>query len=1117
MSSAPSPAARRPGRALRPLAIAALFALICSSASGAQDGKHDFLLRFPDVHGGSVVFVAGEDIWLAPVQGGVATRLTINDGEELYPKFSPDGSLIAFTGSYDGNADVYVMDTLGGNITRVTFHPDYDTVVGWDDATGKIMFTSTRNSFQGFTRLFLIRPDGTGLEEVPLPEVAQASFSPDGKRIAFCKVSVDSRTWKRYRGGLAPDVYVYDFATKRETNISNSNAIDSNPMWIGDKVYFTSDRDRVLNVWSYDASTTKLEQLTTYTEKEYDVRRPSMGGSRIVYELGGDLFLLDTAAKTTARIPIVVGADAPELRPYLKKVDGYLTDVSCSPDGATALLVARGDIFTVPREKGITRDLTETSGIRERGAVWSPDGATIAYLSDADGEYDLYTVDAAGAEQPRRLTHFADGYRHTLRWSPDGKRIAFTDQTLTLYVIDVSTGTIAKVDKADFENVDISLDLKDIYDFAWSPDSRFIAYAKMDSSLVDKIYIYALETGRTRCISEGEFNDFHPLFSRDGEHLFFISNRRFDPTFGDFQWEMVYKKLAGIYSYTLRRDGPALFPAIPAAEGAAPAAAARDARGAAKNGGTAAKREKAGAKPPLVTIDFDGLNRRVETFPLPRGNYRRLAANDEALFYLDADEGDFNRFEFRDVGPRKLCAFSFKDKQQGTVIDGVDRYDLSADGSTIVYAKDGAVGMIDASARDSKGESISLEDVTMMLDPLSEWRQIFAESWRMERDFYYDPNMHGLDWAAMRVKYGRMLDRVTCRQDVQYVIGELIGELNTSHTYVFGGDVERRAERVGVGLLGADYEVDAANGLYRFKKIYGETDWNGDERPPLVGPGIAVREGDYLLEVDGREVTTQRSIYSSFIDLAGKPVEITVNDKPTTRGARTVVVKPVGSEFSLRYMDWVEGNRRFVEQASGGEIGYLHLPDTYTGSTAIFPRYFYSQTTKKGIVVDGRFNRGGLDPDIFLERLDKRPLLYWTRRHSHDYVSPWFATNAHLVCLTNRQAGSGGDMLPYLFREKAMGPVIGTRSWGGLVGVSMWIGMVDGGGLSAPDYRVYSPDGKWVVENEGVDPDITVDLDPADFGTGRDAQLATAIEVLMKKIREEPRPWPRHEEFPVDR
>ena len=1070
----------------------------------AENQRHDCLLRFPTISSDRVAFVAGGDIWTAPLRGGVAERLTINDGEESFPRLSPDGSRIAFTGQYDGNTDVYVMDVHGGSITRLTYHPGADQVLGWCVPKHKILFSSTRNSFNRFTRLFLISPDGSGLEEVPLPEAAQGSFSPDGRKIAYCKVSVDDRTWKRYRGGRAPDIYIFDLETKQEQNITNSDAIDSNPMWVGDKVYFTSDRDRVLNLWAYDTRDGKLDQLTRFTARDYDVRRPSTDGTRIVYELGGDLYAYDTATRENGRIPIEVRADAPELRPCLKKVDAFVSDADCSPDGKAALVVARGDLFTVPRKEGLARNLTRTCGAHEKDAAWSPDGKTIAYFSDSAGEYDLYTMDAAGLSGAQRLTTFADGYRHALRWSPDGKKIGFTDQTLTLYSIDVATRKLTKIDKAEVENVDISLDRKDIYDYCWSPDSRFIAYAKMDESLVSKIYICALETGSSRCVSDGAFNDFHPVFSKDGEHLFFVSNRRFDPTFCDFEWEMVYKKNAGIYGYTLKKDGPPLFPPVPA-----------DGAGRAVRSGSKGEKDK--VVPVSVTIDFDGLTRRIESFPLPRGNYRFLAVNDDAVFYLNTDEGDFNRFEFREVGPRDLCAFSFKDKKSRTVVAGIDDYRLSRDGSTVLYRKGREVGMIDASEKEAKGEAISLTDLKIQLDPLAEWRQIFNEAWRMERDLYYEPNLHGIDWPAMRAKYGRMLERATCRQDVRYVIGELIGELNSSHTYVFGGDVRREAEQVGVGLLGADYEIDPVSRLYRFKKLYGEVDWNTEERPPLAGPGIPVNAGDYLLKVNGIDVTADRSVFSYFTDLAGKPVELVVNDKPTPRGARTVVVKPVASDYTLRYMDWVEGNRRFVDKESGGAIGYIHLPDTFTGSAALFPRYFYSQTAKQGIIVDGRFNGGGLDPDIFLQRLGKKSLDYWARRSSHDQATPWLGTNALLVCITNRQAGSGGDELPFIFREKGMGPVIGTRTWGGLIGYSTEIPLIDGGTLTAPDERVYDRQGQWVVENEGVTPDIVVDLDPADFGTGRDAQLSKALAVLKARIQKEGSARPKHPAYPVDK
>lgn len=1065
------------------------------------------LMRFPDVNENSVVFVSGEDIWSVPVAGGIATRLTIHDGQERFPKFSPDGKLIAFTGEYDGNADVYVMNVYGGNITRVTYHPGYDEVVGWHPMKNKILFRSTRDSYSRFARLYLISPDGTDLEELIMYEAAAGSFSPDGKKIAYNKVSRENRTWKRYQGGMAQEVYIYDFETNEDRNITNFAGTDRIPMWIGDKIYFSSDRDRVLNIYLYDTKTGNIEQITQH--KEYDVRRPSQGGNKIVYELGGELWLLDVTTKQTSKIPVEIKTDVPEVRPYLKKVDEFITGINCSPAGERALIVARGEVFTVPKEDGPTRNLTGDSGSRDKDAAWSPDGKTIAYLSDKEGEYNIYLIDPMGKNEAVRLTNFKDGYRHTLRWSPDSKKIAFADQTLSCYYIDVNTKKITKIDKAEYENVDVSLDVKPIYDFQWSPDSRFIAYTRMDADLVEKVYIYSLETGKIHCVSNGIFNDFNPVFSTDGEHIFFISNRRFDPTFCDFEWEMVYKKAAGIYCLTLKKDGKPLLP-FKSDEVEVMEVKKEEDKGAKKTD------EKTGQQK-LVTIDFDGIAERIEALPLERGNYRSLGVNETSLFYLNKDEGDFNRFEYRAVGAMDLFSFSFKEREENSVIKGIDSYQLSADGSKIVYKKGNKVGIIDATAKDSNGDDLNLSDLKIWLDPLTEWKQIFNESWRMERDFYYEPNMHGMDWNLMKQKYGRLMENASCRQDVQYIIGELIGELNTSHTYVFGGDIKREADRVNIGLLGADYELDKANNRYRFKKIYRVPDWSREVIPPLARPGADINEGDYLLQVNGVEVTADKNIYYYFQDLAGKQVTILVNSKPNLAGAREFMVKPSGGEYTLRYLDWVEHNRLVAEKESNGQIGYIHLPDTYVGSAIEFPKYFYSQIRKKGLIIDGRFNGGGLDPDIFLQRLDKQLLTYWTRRYSHHQTTPAVVTRAHLVCLTNRQAGSGGDMLPMEFKMKQMGPVIGTRTWGGLVGVSMWISMIDGGGLSAPDYRIYDPQGKWIVENEGIEPDIVVELNSVEMTRGYDAQLMKGIEVLMKNIKEEPRPWPKHQAFPVDR
>lgn len=1096
---------------MNPLRIA-LVAVICATVTiaavcplSAAPAKRP-LMRFPDIHGDTVVFVYGEDIWTVPAAGGTATRLTIHDGAERYPKFSPDGEWVAFTGEYDGNTDVYVMNVHGGEITRVTWHPGRDEVIGWHPTSGKIMFSSSRNSFNRFTHLFLIDPGGTGLEELIMHEAARGCFSPDGSKIAYNRLSRESRTWKRYYGGTAQEIYIFDFDEMKDRKITSFDGTDRLPMWIGEKIFFSSDRDGVLNIFSVDPATGDVTKLTDH--RKYDVRRPSEGGSKIVYELGGTLRVLDTETGSDSEVPVEIRADAPELRPYYKKVDGYMTGGDISPSGNRVVVAARGELFSVPKEEGPTRNLSKDCGANDKDPAWSPDGKWIAFFSDRDGEYNLYVVDPLGEEAPRKLTSFDDGYRHTLRWSPDSKHLAFTDQTLTLYVIDVASKKLVKVDRAEYENIDVAIDLKPIYDFAWSPDSRWIAYSKMNADLVTQVHVYSLDSGKTRSVSDGLFNDFMPAFSCDGKRLFFVSNRRFNPTLCDFEWEMVYKKVAGIYALALTPGAGPLFP--PKSDEAAVTADEPE-----QNGEKNDKKNDGGV---TVEIDFDGIASRLEMLPLERGNYRRLQTGGGNLFFLNKDEGDFNRFEFRDPGPMDLYRFDCEKKEAVKVTERVRLYRLSADGKKVMFGRRRFIAIADATAKETQGEKVDLDDVVMRIDPIREWRQIFNEAWRMERDFYYEPKMHGLDWDAMHAKYMPLLESASCRQDVQYVIGELIGELATSHTYVFGGDIRRDNDyHVGVGLLGIDWEADLKAGRYRITKVYREPDWSREMAPPLARPGIDVEAGEYLLAVNGEEITTERNLYTWFVGLAREQVTILVNDRPTMKGAREYTVEPASNEYVFRHNDWLERNRALVDEASNGEIGYLYFPDTYLGSCREFGRFYYGQMRKKGLVVDARFNGGGLDPAIFLNRLAKDPLGFWTRRYSHDQTNPATITMAHLACLTNRQAGSGGDMFPMEFQMMELGPVIGTRTWGGLVGVSQWIPLIDGGGLSAPDYRIYSPDGKWVVENEGVTPDIIVDLDPVEMSRGHDAQLMKAIEVLENKIENDPRSWPQHPPYPKQR
>ncbi len=1046
----------------------------------AQSG----LMRFPDIHDDLIVFVHAEDLWTVPSQGGIAQRLTIHDGMERHPKFSPNGSLIAFTGEYDGNSDVYVMNRYGGEITRVTFHPGYDEVVGWHALKNKIIFRASRNSFPRLSQLYMISPDGSGLEQLIFHEASQGSFSPDGKMMAYNKVSREFRTWKRYKGGTAQEVYLYNFETDEEINLSQFEGTDRIPMWMGDKIYFSSDRDQHLNIYSVDPVTGDIEQLSDH--KEYDVRRPSMGKDKIIYESGALLMVLDINTKTSHPVEIKILSDAPEARPYIKNVKEFISDVKSSPDGSHAIVVARGEVFTVPANKGITRNISKNSGANDKYAVWSPDGKQLAYLSDKSGEYEVYITDSIGKNEAVKLTTHQDGYRHSLQWSPDGKKLAFTDQTLTLYILDIASKKITKVDRAEYENIDVSLDVKPIYDYNWSPNSKYIAYSKMDETLLNKVYIYALDEAKSYPIST-IFYDFHPRFSKDGNYLFFISNRIFNPTFCDFEWEMVYKNVAGIYYVTLRPDVPSLL-------------SDHEAESTKGNG----------------IIDFTNISKRIEALPVEPGNYRYLAAGEDQLYFLNKDKGDFNRFEFRVPTEMDMFSYDFKSRESKELVKGIKKYDLSADGSTIVYLKGEQVERISTKNPEAKGEVLDLSALNMHFDPRAEWKQIFNEAWRFERDFFYEPGMHGQDWPAVKEKYGKLIELASCREDIRFIIGEMIGELNTSHTYVFGGESKRKSKGIGTGLLGADYMADVSSGFYRFEKIYTISDWSNGITPPLAKPGLNVKEGDYLLAVNGEKISTARNIYSYFLNLNGKELILTVNSSPSMNGARDITVETLASENRIKYMDWMETNRLKVEKASNGKIGYLHMPDTYMGSAVEFPKYFFSQTQKEGLIIDGRGNGGGLDPEIFFRRLKRQPHAYWTRRYSHDQTSPHLSVRAHMACLTNRQAGSGGDELPDEFQLFNMGPVIGTRTWGGLVGVSMFIPLIDGGGLSAPDYRIYNEKGEWIVENEGVIPDIIIDNRPKEMKEGHDAQLMKAVEVVMKKIEEEPRSWPEHPAFTVE-
>lgn len=1046
------------------------------------------LLRFPNIHGDQLVFVHGEDIWTAPVGGGRALRLTDDPGEDSHPFFSPDGSMIAFSSEAGGNTDVWVMNSDGSNRRRLSFHPGSDEVLGWQPLSGKILFRSNRLSWNRFDRLFLISPEGKGEEALPLHEAARGAFSPDASQIVYNRVSREDRTWKHYRGGLAQDLWIYDFATKKDRKLTSFPGTDHLPMWLGDRIYFASDRDGKFNIYSSKPDGGELRQETHSTD--WDVLRPSSDGRRIAFEMGGDVWVFDPGSGKTFRVDIQIPTPASETLGYRKKTASMITDATPAPGGGRALISARGEVFSVPASHGETRCLSRSPGARERNAVWSPDGKKIAWFSDEDGEMDVWLRDADSDAPARRLTDLGPGFRHSLRFSPDSSMLAFGDQRLRLLLLNIADGSLKVLDKAPREPMDVSLKNKEISDFAFSADSRYLAWARIGEDMVSHIFLADLKSGETQDVSDGRYNDFGPCFSKDGRHLFFLSNRSFRPTLGDFEWEMVYKKMTRIYALRLQADVPEVFPLL--------------------SDGVEAAENTPSASTPSHEIAWTGLQDRIEVLPPKAGNYRRLSTDGKSLFYLDSDGGDYNPFEFRPEGLKTLGALDLETGETRSLREDLKSYELAADGKHIMWWSAEGVGIAESGSLSSKSAELDLSHMVAEVEPRAEWHEIFDEAWRMERDYFYDPEMRGLDWKKTGEKYRSLVDRATCPQDMEFIIGELIGELGTSHSYVYAGESHREADFVNVGMLGADFEAE--KGLWKIKKIFRTADWSRQILPPLAGKKIA--EGDYLLAVNGVPVNDSREVYAWFQGQASQQVRLKVNNAPTSEGAWEIRVKPLRSEYILRYQAWVEHNRRLVDAASGGKIGYLHFPDTYLGSATEFPRQYYSQVKKEGLIIDGRYNGGGLDPLIFLSRLARKPISYWSRRYSEDQRTPWYVSNAHMVCLTNRQAGSGGDELPYTFRFLKMGPVIGTRTWGGLVGYSADIELMDGSGLTAPNYRIYTPDGRWIIENEGVVPDIEVENDPAEMMAGHDAQLQKAIDVLMQEIRENPLSDPEHPPIP---
>ncbi len=1078
------------------LFFAAVVLLGLAMPAGAEEGR---LLRTPDIHGDQVVFVYAGDLWTVNRAGGEAMRLTVHEGRERTPKFSPDGKWIAFTGDYDGNPDVYVIPSTGGEPRRLTFHPGNDEVVEWSPDGKEVYFRSRRLSpTYRYNRVFHVPVEGGFPEVFPLPICERISFSPRGTDlVAFTELNREYRTWKRYKGGTAERIWIFDFASNRSREITGWEGTDRFPMWHGNTIYFNSDREKgKLNLYGYNTETEAVTKLTDFAE--YDVRYPSLGGDAIVFENGGWLYVVDLPDGTPKKIDVQLYTDAVNARPALTNVSRDVQGGAISPSAKRVVFGARGELFTVPAEKGDVRQITRTPGVFERYPTWSPDGKWIAYFADATGEYELYVRAQDGSGEARQVTHGGKSFRTGPVWSPDSKKVLFADQTWSIFFADVESGKVTKVDHSD---------VTEIEDYAWSPDSRWVAYAKADLNNFPAIWVYSVDGNETERVTDSQYPDYSPSFGPEGKYLYFLSDRHYNPTFNSYAFEYVLRDATGLYALALTKDTPRPFP--PESDEETPA---EDDSGKDEKKDEEKDKGDEGDGEVTVSIDFDGILDRLSEFPVPPGSYGHLTATEGKTFFVSSSGA-------MDDGPgggNALMFFDHEEREVKTALEGINGYELTPDGSKILYAAGGSYGIVDAAEGQSTHDgTLDLSELETVVDPHAEWAEMFRDAWRLERDFFYDPAMHGLDWNAIYERYQPLIPFVRHRDDLNYVIGEMIGELSTSHAYVGGGDYPDVA-RVGVGLLGAVYEPDARSGRYRFASIYTLSNWDEDVIAPLAQPGVEVKLGDYLIEVNGVPVTTETSVYAAFQNTAGRQITILVNDRPNADGAREYTVMPVRDEQPLAYEQWVEDNRQKVLDGSDGKIGYIHMPDTAFEGVKRFSRDFYAQTDKSGLILDGRYNSGGFIPDYVVDRLSRPFLGLWSRRYGDDFRTPGAAIIGPKVCVTNAWAGSGGDAIPYFFREAGLGPVVGTRTWGGLVGISHNIRLMDGGRVTMPNFGFWIPGKGWEVENHGVEPDYEVLNRPEEMMAGRDPQLEKAIDLAVEALKSVP-PRPERPKYPVKR
>jgi tricorn protease len=1114
----------------------AVVALVLTGAAltsaAATNGKPTRLLRTPTVSTTHIAFAYANNIWIVERAGGIARRLTSFQGQTSNPRFSPDGKWIAFSGEYAGNTDVYVVPAEGGEPKRLTWHPGGDLVQGWTPTGKAVMFTSGRATWapSGSPRFWTVPADGGVEEPMPLPRGYQGKISADGTRIAYRMNNSWDEERRNYRGGQNRPIWIVDLKTYDLVSPPWSDSKDVDPVWVGDSVYFISDRDSVANVWSYDTKTKRLAQVTRFID--FDVKSLDAGAGAVVFEQAGYLHELDPRTGKTNVVNISAAGDFPWMMPRWEDVTSRMSNLALSPTGKRVVVEARGEIFTIPAEKGDVRNISHSSGSAERDPAWSPDGRFVSYFSDRSGEYKLVIESQDGITPPREIALENPTHYYTPSWSPDSKKIMFTDTNLRVWVLDVETG------KAKVVGNDPWMVPQRTLNPVWSPDSKWVAYASRLKSMYHAIFVSNVETGESKQITDGLADSVWPAWDASGKYLWFLASTNFGLR---SQWlDMTsydHDVTFALYFAVLKKSEPS--PLLPESDedkgvGSAPAFPGGGGGGRTGRGGAPAETtgdadqsppaSRASRAPVTVQIDFEGLQQRIIAVPgVPERQYSRLRAGAAGtVYYLESGAGGGRGGQGGAGGGNELYRYRLSDRRATLFVGGVADYDVSADGHKLVYRTTGGFGgggrgqgggggapvpslfLVDADRNAPQaGQGRLNVALRMYLEPKEEFKQIFNEGWRNQRDYLYVTNLHGTDWPKMKEMYGQLLPYVMHRADLNYLLDNMGAEIAIGHSYVRGGDMPDVPQSPG-GLLGADFVIE--NHRYKITKIYETESWNPDLRAPLAAPGVDVNVGDYVLAINGVELKAPDNIYRLLDGTATRQTALTVNNRPVLEGARQVTVVPVANEQGLRTRAWVESNRRTVDKLSGGQLAYVYLPNTGQPGYASFNRYYFAQQDKSGAIIDERFNGGGSAADYIIDVLQRDYDGYFNNvaGERYPFTSPSAGIWGPKVMIVNEMAGSGGDLMPYMFKRRKIGPLVGKRTWGGLVHTADTPAFIDGGSMIAPRGGFFTRDGRWALENEGTAPDIDVENWPKETISGRDAQLERAVQEAMRLLKERP-------------